>query len=104
MKGLLQASGLTICQDLSWESHISNLASKDSHRLDILHRAKSFLGTLELLTTYKAFVHSLMEDCSPLWAGATAFHLSRLHAVEPKAFRIIGISHDEAESSGLSLS
>ena len=32
------------------------------------------------------------------------FLLSRLHAVETKAFRIIGISRDEAESLGLSLS
>ena len=45
-----------------------------------------------------------MEYCSPLWAGAPAAHLSRLHAVETRAFRIIGISHDEAESVGLSLS
>ena len=31
-------------------------------------------------------------------------HLTRLHAVETKAFRITGISHDEAESLGLLLS
>uniref|UniRef100_A0A8C4QVN9 ATP-dependent Clp protease ATP-binding subunit clpX-like, mitochondrial n=1 Tax=Eptatretus burgeri TaxID=7764 RepID=A0A8C4QVN9_EPTBU len=41
-----------------------------------------------------------MEYCSPLWAGAPASHL---HAVETKAFRIIGISCSEAESLGLSL-
>ena len=58
--------GLTICHDLSWENYISNLASKSSCRLGILHRAKSFLGPPELLTTYKAFVCSLMEYCSPL--------------------------------------
>ena len=80
------------------------LTSKASRRLGILHRAKSFLGPPELLTTYKPFVHSLMEYCSPLWAGAPASHLSRLHAVETKAFQIIGISRDEAESLGLSLS
>ena len=96
--------GLTICHDLSWESHISNLASKASRRLGILRRAKCFLGPPELLTTYKAFGRSLMEYCSPLWAGAPASHLSWLHAVETKAFRIIGISHDESESLGLSLS
>ena len=96
--------GLTICHDLSWESHISNLASKASRRLGILRSAKSFLSPPELLTTYKAFVHSLMEYCSPLWAGAPASHLSQLHAVETKAFWIIGISHGEAESLGLSLS
>ena len=48
--------GLTICHDLSWESHVSNLASKASRRLGILRRAKSFLGPPELLTTYHAFV------------------------------------------------
>ena len=46
--------GLTLCHDLSWESHISNLASKACCGLGILHRAKSFLGTPELLTKYKA--------------------------------------------------
>ena len=45
-----------------------------------------------------------MEYCSPLWDGAPASHLSRLPAVETKAFRIIGISPNEAESLGLSLS
>ena len=45
-----------------------------------------------------------MEYCSPLWAGAPASHHSRLHAVETKAFRIIGIFCDEAESLGLSIS
>ena len=89
---------LTICHDLSWESHIYNLASKGSRRLGILRRAKSFLGPPELLTTDKTFVHSLMAFCSPLWAGAPASHLSRLHAVETKAFRIISIYRDEAES------
>ena len=58
----------------------------------------------EHMTTYKAFISSLMEYCSPLWAGAPASHLSRLHAVETKAFRFIGISCGEAESFGFSLS
>uniref|UniRef100_A0A8C4QAU7 Sulfotransferase n=1 Tax=Eptatretus burgeri TaxID=7764 RepID=A0A8C4QAU7_EPTBU len=45
-----------------------------------------------------------MEWCSPLWAGAPASHISRLHTVETKAFWIIGISRHEAEPLGLSLS
>ena len=90
--------GLPICHDLSWESHISILASKSSHQMLILGHAKSFLGPPQHLTTDIALGCSLMEYCSPLWAGAPALHLSRLCAVETKAFRIIGISHDEAES------
>ena len=48
---------------------------------------KSFLGPAELLTTYKAFVHSLMKYCSLLWAGAPASHLSQLLTVETKALK-----------------
>uniref|UniRef100_A0A8C4PX44 RNA-directed DNA polymerase from mobile element jockey n=1 Tax=Eptatretus burgeri TaxID=7764 RepID=A0A8C4PX44_EPTBU len=95
---------LSIWHDLSWESHISKLASIASQRLGILRRAKSFFGTPELLTTYKTFVCSMMEYCSPFWAGAPTSHLSRLQSVETEVFRIVCISRDEAESLGLSLS
>ena len=42
---------LTICHDLSRESNILKLASKASRHPGILHHAKSFLGTPELLST-----------------------------------------------------
>ena len=45
-----------------------------------------------------------MEYCSPFWAGAPASHLTQPDAVETKAFKFIGISIDEAESLGQSLS
>uniref|UniRef100_UPI00358EB7ED armadillo repeat-containing protein 3-like n=1 Tax=Myxine glutinosa TaxID=7769 RepID=UPI00358EB7ED len=61
------------------------------------------LGTPVLLSTYKAFIHMLMEYCSPFWDGAPASHLAEVDAVEVKAFNIIGISHDKAETMGLSL-
>ena len=48
----------TICHDLSWESHIYKLVSKASRRMGILQRAKSFLGTPELLTTDQAFINT----------------------------------------------
>ena len=44
-----------------------------------------------------------MEYHFPLWAGSPTSHLAQLDAVETKAFNIIGISRDEAESMGLSL-
>ena len=69
-----------------------------------LHRAKSFLGTPELLSTYKTFIHSLMEYCSRFSAGVLASHSVQLGAMETKAFKTIGISCDEAESLRPSLS
>ena len=58
--------GLTLSHDLSWANHISKLASKASHQLGILHHTKSFLGKPELLSSYKASIHSLMEYGFPL--------------------------------------
>ena len=70
--------GLTICHDLSWESHISNLASKSSCRLGILHCEKSFLGAPELATINKTFISSLMEYCSRLPSGVVLLPHSEL--------------------------
>ena len=86
---------------LSLANHISKLASKASHGLGILHRTNSFLGTPELLSTYKDFICILMEYCSSFWAGTPATHLAQLDAMDPKAFKSIGISCDEAEATGL---
>ena len=52
--------------DTSWHPALLTKLSSNG----VLHCAKSFLGTPELLTTYKAFIRSLMEYCSPLQAGA----------------------------------
>ena len=100
----LKLQSLTLQHDLSWANHISKVASKASRRLGILRRKKSFLGTPELLSTDKAFIHCLMDYCSHLWAGALASHVARLDILETKAFKIIGISCDETESMGRSLS
>jgi len=47
---------LTLSCDHFGANHISKLDSKASCRLGILRRAKSFLGTPELLSTNKAFI------------------------------------------------
>ena len=80
----LKLLGLTINHDPSWVNHISKLTSKASRRLGILRRTKSSLGTPELLSTYKAFIHSLMEYCSPFWPGSPASYIARLDAVETR--------------------
>ena len=58
--------GLMISHIFSVSNHISKLASKTSHRLGFLHHAKFVLGTLEFLSIYKDFIHSLVEHRFPL--------------------------------------
>ena len=56
---------LPLSHDLSWANYISKLVSKASFQLGFLRHAKSILGTSELLSTYKAFICSLLEYWSP---------------------------------------
>ena len=71
--------------------------------MEQLVKLKSFLSTTKVILTQKAFIHSFMECCSPLWAGSPASHLAQVDAMETKSSKIIGISHDEAEFMGVSL-
>ena len=66
-------------------------------------KKKSFLDTPELLFTDKTSARNSLEYCSLLRAGSPTSHLAQLDAAGKKAFNINGISHDEAESLGLSL-
>ena len=80
--------GLTLSHDLSWENHISKLGCKASCRLGILRRRKSFLPQLNGVML------------SPL-TGSPAADLAHLDTGDPKAFKVIGISHDEAVSGSI---
>ena len=88
---------------ISLANHISKLGCNARCRMGIIHHAKSFLGTPELISTNKAFILSLIEYCFPLWTGSPASHLPQPYTMETKAFNIIGISRDEPEPMGLSL-
>ena len=72
--------------------------------MGILRRTKSFFSTPNLRSTSKAFIHRLMEYCSPLspmgWLPCLV-NSTQLDTMETKAFKIIGISLNEAESLDL---
>ena len=59
----LKLLGLTRGYDHSWTNNTSKWDLQSSLLTGFLHHAKPFLGTPELLSTCKAFVHSFMKDC-----------------------------------------
>ena len=75
-----------------------------AHLHSFPHCARSFLDQSESLTMYKGFICNLIAYCSPLCAGTPASHIGFLDAVERKVFKIIWISHNEAECLSLLLS
>lgn len=58
-------------------------------------------ASLIMQDSFKTFIRSLVEYCSPLWASGPASRFALIDAVESKGFKIIWISHDEPECLGL---
>ena len=88
--------GVTLTNNMSWNTHVNNISSKAKRGLALLRRGKRVLNKSALATIYKSYVRSQMEYCSPLWAGASKSSLERLDNVQKCAAKIIG--RDEASN------
>lgn len=81
--------GVTVNQDLSWKSHVQQVAKNASRRLGILFRARRYFSPAQLLTLYKSQVRPIMEYCCHVWAGASSVDLSILDRIQRKAIRLV---------------
>ena len=82
--------GLTMCHNLSWGTHISNVYRNANRSLALLRRARAVLHAKALATIYKAFIRSQLEYCCPIWMGGSMGALNRLDRIQVRAVRIIG--------------
>lgn len=66
--------GVTIPNDLKWDTHVSKISKKASKTLGFLRRnlKLGFISTKEL--AYKAIVRPILENVSPVWGPHTANH------------------------------
>lgn len=85
--------GLTITDNLSWDTHISNTVTKARRSLGYLRRAKRVLSGSSLAVIYKSHIRSIMEYASPIWMGGGSTQLQRLDKIQERAKRIIGPDH-----------
>lgn len=77
--------GVKINKRLSWNDHIRSIATKAEQRLGALLRCSKILPPSALLMTYKNFVRSTMEYCSPVWSGGPKTDLSVLDKIQRRA-------------------
>ena len=64
---------------LTFENHVHGIFSRVSQRIGILRLVKRiFVDTSVLLCSYFAFVHLILEYCSPVWGSAAECHLQLL--------------------------
>merc|ERR1712120_64657 len=79
--------GLLFSSDLTWKSHITQLAKSASQKLGVLFRFRNYFNSRQLLTLYVGTIRPCMEYCSHVWGHSPGVEL--LDRVESKAFRLI---------------
>ena len=92
--------GVTIQNNLIWDSHTENLYSKANRQLFFLRQLKkSGVNALDLSTVYKTKIRPCLEYAAPAWAtGITKAQCEMLESIQKRAFRIIFpfLSYSEA--------
>ena len=77
-KSSFKMLGLTFSSKLDWGSYIISIAKTDSMKIGALIRSKKFLSPEVSLYLYKSTIHSCMEYCCHVWAGAPSCYLELL--------------------------
>ena len=79
--------GVEISSNLSWRSHIVQIAKSASKKLGVLFRCKNFFTSAQLLQLYTGLIRPRLEYCSHIWGASSSTSL--LDRVESKAFCLI---------------
>ena len=70
--------GVFVDDNLSWESYISQLASKLSKSIGIIHKSRFFLSTHSLRTLYNSMILPNLYYCNLAWGGTCKTNLQRI--------------------------
>ena len=81
--------GMEIASDLSWKSHILNVAKSASKKIGFLTRAKKYFTPSQRLTIYKSQIRPTLEYCSHIWGGEYKTTLNILNRIQSKAIRLV---------------
>jgi len=83
--------GVILSSDLRWNLHTEYITKKAKQRLWYLRRLSTLGASRDtLLNNYKLMIRSVLELCSPVYAGAlTQTNIEDFEEVQKSAFKII---------------
>ena len=81
--------GLTITQDLSWDTHIKNICAKANKTLGFLRRNLKINATHLKDTAVKAFVGPILEYACTVWDPHVQKNIDMLERVQRRAARFV---------------
>ena len=79
--------GVTISDNLSWNSHISNICYKANSIVNFLHRNFKDCSLSVKSKLYNTYVRPSLEYCSSVWDPYTDTNISQLERVQKRAAR-----------------
>ena len=92
--------GLTVQNDLRWNTHIDNITKKASKRLHIIRVLRNAgVPPQDLVKIYIALIRSILEYCCPVWSTCIPSYLSdKIEKLQKRALRILfpDLSYEEA--------
>ena len=81
--------GIILNANLSWHSHVDNIAVKVGRRIGMLCRLRKNLTLSAAETVYKSFIRPLMEYEESIWTCCGEQSKGRLEALQKRAVRVI---------------
>ena len=87
--------GVTLCNTLSWEKHISSVCSKMGYGIHILYRLRSKVGRSELLKVYNTIIQPHIDYCITVWGYyASMCPIKKIQRLQNRIARIIANNYD----------
>ena len=81
--------GVTIDNQLKWESHITRVCKAVSRNLFLLSKLKPYVDANSRLMFYNAHIKSHIDYASTVWDGSSDVHLQRLDSLHRRAAKLI---------------
>ena len=81
--------GVVVDESLSWNNHVSYIASRVYPKLKLLNRISSFLGPTILLKIYKMTILPILDYGCIVWGLCSKKNSNFLERLQNKAMRII---------------
>ena len=90
--------GVTITQDLRWDTHVTNITNRANQKLGFLRRTLKVSSIKAKEQAYKALIRSLLEYASAVWDPYTEKEVTKLEKVQRRAARWVLRSYHKTAS------
>ena len=84
--------GMTFCSKLGGDSYVISIAKTASKKIRALIRSMKFVSPEVAVYLCKSTIHTCMEYCCHVWAGAPSCYLDLLDTLQKRICRVVGPS------------